>query len=203
MGETQPLPRGSSQCDGGDTAPAPGSSESDGGDTAPTPGGSQSDEGDTAPTPGSSQSDGGDTVSTPGSSQSDRGDRAPKLGQGSESSHTLSFCPALFTPSAACQSRPCHCDGPKWLGTCPCLRSTGPKVGLALETNGCLSHHWEKSCGEAEPKITELSSQSRWSTGANFSRALLGQNSVFLPPPLLDAVRNLSPSFKSKPSPPH
>lgn len=66
--------------------------------------------------------------------------------------------------SAACQSRPCRYDGPKWLGTCPCLRSTGPKVGLALEMNGYLSHHWEKSCGEAEPKITELCSQSRWST---------------------------------------
>ena len=52
--------------------------------------------------------------------------------------------------SAACRSRPCSCDGPKWLGTCPSLCSTGPNVGLAPEMNGYLSHHWEKSCGEAD-----------------------------------------------------
>ena len=101
-----------------------------------------------------------------------------------------------YTPS---WSQACSCDGHRWLGTCPCLRSTEPEVGLAWKMNSR-----EKSCGEADRYTHSRTLQPEQVLArGKLLRTHHGQKSlflVFLPPQ--NSVLYFLSSFKTWPSSP-
>lgn len=89
--------------------------------------------------------------------QSDGGEELPSEGGAWSpapvpASTQLSALPAKVS-SAACLSQPGSCDGHRWLDARPCLRSTEPEVGLALEVNGQLSLQGEELWGSRQTQM--------------------------------------------------
>lgn len=72
--------------------------------------------------------------------------------QPQSASAQLSALPAKV-PSIVSWSWQCSCDGHRWLGVCPYLRSTEPEVGLALEMKEQFAHQGEEMRGSKQTQM--------------------------------------------------